>query len=120
MAKENIRTYERFDFVAWQESGETALALIDDCYWFNMALNCYRDGDMGEKTTDGIYERAWATDYIDEPDRATVRPMTPDEVAIYRRNVDISREYFCEGHDVVYVLGRESFVLIETNERNED
>lgn len=76
-------------FIAWKEDQETAIALghpysIDgfDYFWFNMAINCDRDGDMGQKDAHGVYERKWRTDSVE---LNKVRPATPDEVELYLR-----------------------------------
>lgn len=67
--------------------GETvrAIALCDSSNYFDVAINCMRDGSMGEKDERGVYECKWSSDdagacYGD----SDLRPATAEEVALYR------------------------------------
>lgn len=80
-----MEKYNVLRFATWIEEGERAYALIDGENWFDEAINCCRDGDMGEKDERGIYSRTWVGDYADNADtfESTVRPMTKEEVDMY-------------------------------------
>lgn len=80
-----MQEYEILRFATWIEYGERAYALMDQSTFFDTAINCCRDGNMGEKDERGIYSRHWAGDYADSSDTyvATVRPMTSDEIDLY-------------------------------------
>lgn len=80
-----MKRYEILRFVAWVECGMRAYALLDSNNQFYIALNCYRDGDMGTQDENGIYSRWWYTDYADaaEEFEQTKRPMTEFEVERY-------------------------------------
>ena len=70
-------------FYAWNEDGETAIAFSMNGRWFNEAINCCRDGDMGKKDEDGVYERHWFGDDIYGIGVENVRYATPSEVELY-------------------------------------
>ena len=80
-----MQKYEILRFATWEEYGERAYALIDQHSFFDTAINCCRDGSMGEKDERGIYSRHWVGDYADSSDTygLTVRPMTSDEIDLY-------------------------------------
>lgn len=82
----DYNTFQRItrkgNFVAWKQTyGNeelTAIAYMAENAWFNIAINCMRDGDMGKKDTDGVYDRHWSTDEVwieDEPRVATEREI---------------------------------------------
>lgn len=79
-------------YVAWEEAGETALACIEENGWFVFALNCMRDGDMGDKNEDGIYTRSWSTDWapINDP---TIRLMNYQEYMLYKKYEEAYYEF---------------------------
>ena len=61
-----------------------AIALCDMYGWFDEAINCVRDCQMGEKDSNGVYERIWHADYIENDcGRENVRPATIEEVELY-------------------------------------
>ena len=64
-----------------------AIALCDPSGYFSQAINCMRDGDMGEKDENGVYDRIWYGDYIDcyGNERETLRPATAKEVELYKK-----------------------------------
>lgn len=68
------RITRKGNFVAWQNYETTAIAYMVENAWFQEAINCMRDGDMGEKDADGVYSRHWGGDEVwidDEPRLAT-------------------------------------------------
>lgn len=110
----DIKKMRREDFKAWRNDCDEkiwAIALCDGD-WFDEALNCVRDGDMGDKDKDGDYSRIWGGDEIWESEKASVRPATYDEVRRYIEKVGIRRyhneEYILiHGSDSSYVLYEE-------------
>ena len=107
-----MKTYEIMDFLAWEENGETAFALVDRFGWFDCALNCCRDGDMGTKDANGIWSRQWATDWL--PDNAKPRPMTNDEVEIYLLYTRDSHTLSSPESNGILMKGRDySYMLFE-------
>ena len=101
--------FNRLDFLAWEESGETAFALVDRFGWFDWALNCMRDGDMGERGDDGIYTRYWASDEL--PYKAKTRPMTEYEVDRYLKHLRAMPGAEPKG---IFIRSREgSYILTE-------
>lgn len=66
-----------------------AIALCDQQGFFNQAINCMRDGDMGEKDENGVYGRIWYGDYIENGDCKNLRPATQEEVELYLKYVTI-------------------------------
>ena len=73
-----------------------AIALCDPTGYFMQAINCMRDGDMGEKDENGVYGRIWYGDYIDcyGNEHETLRPATPAEVELYKQYCPIVDDYF--------------------------
>ena len=70
----------------WGKETIRAIALCDAYKWFDAAINCLRDGDMGEKDENGVYSRIWWADEAGSCcDDSDLRPATPDEVALYRQ-----------------------------------
>ena len=63
-----------------------AIALCHSSGWFDVAINCMRDGSMGEPDGNGVYDRKWWSDEACScsGDR-DLRPATDDEVALYRK-----------------------------------
>ena len=81
------RITRKGNFVAWKSYDVTAIAYMSGTSWFDMAINCCRDGNMGEMDADGVYSRQWSTDEVwidDEP-----RIATRDEVLLYLRKVNL-------------------------------
>lgn len=72
-------------YVSWQECGHTATAMITGpAGWFEVAVNCHRDGSMGEIDADGYCSRCWYSDHIKEGDfEGYLRPATWFEVKKY-------------------------------------
>ena len=73
-----------------------AIALCDPSGYFMQAINCMRDGDMGKKDENGVYDRIWYGDYIDcyGNERETLRPATAKEVELYKKYCPIVDDYF--------------------------
>lgn len=96
-------------FMSWENEGSVwnpetkkyendrvrAIALCDPTGYFDVAINCLRDGDMGEKDENGVYPRTWAGDYIDcyGTERDTLRPATPQEVELYLKYCPVGNAY---------------------------
>lgn len=78
-------------FKAWEESGETAIALCEG-NWFLQAINCMRDGDMGEKGDDGIYSRIWAGDELWGENFSTLRNASEEEVNLWLKHCSLENE----------------------------
>lgn len=80
-------------FMSWDNEyeGKTvrATALCSPSGYFDVAINCMRDSDMGENGTDLVYERKWYADYIDTSVYKNLMPSTKEEVELYLRHVDL-------------------------------
>jgi len=80
-------------FMSWDNEyeGQTvrATALCSPSGYFDVAINCVRDSDMGERGTDLVYERKWYADYIDTSAYENLMPSTKEEVEMYLRHVDL-------------------------------
>ena len=85
------RRIEILTVMSWENEyrGETlrAIALCDSAGYFDTAINCMRNGSMGEKDKNGVYDRKWWGDYIDcyGDEGKTLRPATAEEVALYKQ-----------------------------------
>lgn len=84
-----MKVYMRYDFVSWEENGHTATALVNSDGWFEAAINCWRDGDMGDTDEDGICERIWWGDNVDigDPDATPPRPATNAEARLWLKKI---------------------------------
>ena len=87
MSWENETTVWNPEKQVYEKETVRAIALCDQTGYFVQAINCMRDGDMGEKDENGVYQRIWYGDYIDcyGNERATLRPATPEEVELYKQ-----------------------------------
>ena len=85
MAWENTERVFNTQAKHYKTDTVTAIALCDSNGYFEVAINCLRDGDMGEKDENGVYERKWSGDYIDcyGDERNTLRPATQQEIDLY-------------------------------------
>lgn len=90
--------YERLTFMSWDnpdlKEGKTirAIALCgwDSGDWFTVAINAVRDGQMGEKDENGVYERKWWGDAIwNDSDATNIRRASIAEVNLYLRYVTL-------------------------------
>lgn len=90
MAKKQ-RKIEILTVMSWENeyhNGEwlRAIALCDSANYFEVAINCMRDGSMGEKDGNGVYERKWWSDTAGEAyDDRDLRGATKQEVALYKQ-----------------------------------
>ena len=103
----------RRDFVSWEQpfgGGVRAVALTDG-NWFMEAMNCCRDGDMGEMGDDGVYSRTWATDDLNVygAEEYDYRPASPSEVDLYLKHCSI--DWYGNEEVVAIVRGTSSYVL---------
>lgn len=97
MKKKNLQvmtfmSWENEEWLKNQHNGNIrAIALCDASGYFFEAINCMRDGSMGEKDDNGVYERHWYGDYIScyGNERESLRPATKEEVDLYLRYVSI-------------------------------
>lgn len=110
-----MKTYIKKRFLAWDENGETAIALVEpDGNWFMVAINCCRDGDMGYKGEDGVWSRGWWGDGIRNGEAENIRPATISETRLYLSHYSPEESLEYEGQSVVaIILGEESYVIFE-------
>lgn len=85
------------------EDATRAIALCDGT-WFYRAINTLRDGDMGEKDENGVYERTWYGDDIFNADVDNVRPATISEVKLYLKYCKLEDEANDDGREVVAIV----------------
>lgn len=85
------------------EDATRAIALCDGT-WFYRAINTLRDGDMGEKDENGVYERTWYADDIFNADVDNVRPATISEVKLYLKYFKLEDEANDDGREVVAIV----------------
>lgn len=88
--------FEVWRFLSWPDMGPdnkmvTATALaqkIDGEYYFDVGINACRDGDMGKKGEDGVYERLWVGDWVNDGkvDKENVRPSTAHEAYLWLKH----------------------------------
>lgn len=79
-------SWDNEEWVKNKEKGNIrAIALCNTTGYFFEAINCLRDGSMGEKDKNGVYDRHWYGDYIDcyGDESESLRPATNEEVALY-------------------------------------
>lgn len=108
----------RKTFYSWNEEGEVkydhdkkkwikdkvrTIALCDGT-WFYVAINALRDGDMGEKDENGVYERRWWADDIYNTDVEDVRPANLAEVELYLKYCNLDEEAREDGREVVAII----------------
>lgn len=82
-----IKRYHSIIIKSWNNDFENeprAIAAVEEDGWFNVAINCVRDGDMGKLGLDGVYSRTWGTDWADEND---LRPASEEEVEKYLNHI---------------------------------
>lgn len=86
MDTESMKSATVLTFMSWYNryNGENvrAVALCDSTGFFYSAINCMRDGSMGEKGEDGVYSRIWWNDYI-QSDEVGLRPANAEEIKLY-------------------------------------
>ena len=63
-----------------------AIALCDSTNYFDVAINCMRDGSMGEKDANGVYDRKWVSDMADAYfSDCDLRVANEEEVELYKQ-----------------------------------
>lgn len=109
--------YYRKTFMSWDEEGQIispdgkglihektrAIALCDG-NWFDTAINTLRDGAMGKKDENGVYERKWYGDDIYNADVEDVRPANLSEVGLYLMYCSLEYEAKLNGQEVVAII----------------
>lgn len=106
---EKFMSWENTHMVLNPETGKyedevvRAVALCDPSEYFSHAINCMRDGSMGEKDENGVYERIWYSDFIDcyGDERKTLRPATATEVELFKKYCPLQEESFWPYEKVV-------------------
>ena len=80
----------RYTVMSWDNEEDVktkktirAIALCDYRGYFDVAINAMRDGSMGEKDENGVYERKWWGDGISYGYDTNVRPADWIEVRRY-------------------------------------
>ena len=127
-----MEKFYRKTFLSWRESGVVgydhekkewiydatrAIALCDGT-WFYCAINALRDGDMGPKDENGVYERKWWGDDIYNTDVEDVRPADLGEVELYLKYVNLEEEAKEEGREIVSIIyGRDQTDVIFTDRK---
>ena len=109
-----MRELHRKTFVSWDEIEDwktkktiRAIALCDRCDkhgYFYVAINAMRDGSMGEKDENGVYERKWWGDYIENSDVSDIRPATLSEVQLYLKYCPLEVEAKFNKEEIVAVI----------------
>lgn len=90
-----VMTFMSWDNEEWANNRNNgnirAIALCDASGYFFEAINCMRDGSMGEKDHNGVYERHWYGDNINcyGNERESLRLATKEEIDLYLRYVPI-------------------------------
>lgn len=87
-----VLTFMSWDNEGWIDNQNIrAIALCDPTGYFHEAINCTRDGSMGEKDENGVYERHWYGDSVIcyGYERESLRPATKEEIDLYLRYVPI-------------------------------
>lgn len=109
------KTFIKKRFLSWDEAGEVATALVEpDGDWFTAAINCMRDGSMGERGEDGVYDRLWWGDGIKNGPARNIRPATLTEVKKWLAHTSPGdTEYDGNGCPYIVIFGEESYVLYE-------
>lgn len=82
-----------------------AIALCDSTGYFFEAINCMRDGSMGKKDSNGVYDRHWYGDYING-DEQNLSVATKREVELYLKYVSIEQaigDLYADHYDVQVV-----------------
>ena len=101
-----MKTFYKRTFMSWYEEGSVfdpvskqmvhervrSIALCNGT-WFHAAINTQRDGSMGAKDENGVYERIWWEDDVMSSDAVTdFRPATLAEVELYLKYCPIEEE----------------------------
>ncbi len=97
---DSLPQLEVLTFMSWDNNyfvrnNEITLRAIALCYpngFFKVAINCMRDGSMGEPDENGVYERQWTCDFLGCPIDSNIRPATKEEVNLYLKYCPINDE----------------------------
>lgn len=118
MSKKNKKRYDLLYFMSWDEKdGDEyvrAIALCDSNEFFDEAIKAPRDGSMGKKDENGVYERIWYGDYIGNGgDVKNVSYATREEVDRYLRYCPIeNRRDMCDDEHVVAIIHEPIFTVV--------
>lgn len=107
-----------FTFMSWlneewndnEKIGDIrAIALCDCTGYFHEAINCLRDGAVGKKDENGVYERHWYEDnlYCYGDETASLRHATNEEIELYLQYVPLEKAIggeLCEANDISYKI----------------
>ena len=114
-----METLYRKTFYSWDEEGtifdvakkghplkkeRTRAVALCEGTWFFQAINTLRDGDMGKKGEDGVYERIWWGDDIGNSTAENVRPANRSEVELFLKHCSLDEEAREEGRVVVAII----------------
>ena len=114
------KTYITGRFYAWKEDGETPIAFSFDGDYFHEAINCPRDGSMGEKDADGVLECHWYADYLRSYDGVEdLRYATPAEVKLYMKKCPNWAKDNAECNDTTAYVSPRPMAIIQTPEYTE-
>lgn len=113
------KNYDVLTFMSWNEedldgSSIRAIALCDDTGLFYEAINAPRDGQMGKKDENGVYDRIWWGDYIENGcDVKDVRPATKEEVDLYLKYCPIeNRRDMIDDEHVVTIISQPTYTIV--------
>ena len=113
-----MKSYQRWDFLAWKddlawrEGAGPSIALVRGD-WFVEAINCPRDGDMGEMDEDGVWSRHWYGDSVSSLSADVPRYATIYETRLWLKKCNINPKDYGPFKDFIIVVGEESYVLFE-------
>ena len=91
-------SWENDEATEWSEERQMfvstkirAIALCEQNGYFYEAINCMRDGSMGEKDDNGVYSRHWYADTINcnGDEYASLRYATNEEIELYLSHVSL-------------------------------
>lgn len=118
-----LEDLQRGMFVSWLENEHWATAVVTDDRWFDAAVNCWRDSQMGEIDPDGYPERIWYSDGIkitDDFKEQTLRAATLREVVKYLDIVELTDVFHGETLTaIVFDIEQEVFYAV-TSEKPVD
>ena len=108
-------------FVSWLENEHWATAVVTDDGWFDAAVNCWRDSQMGDIDQDGYPDRIWYSDGIkisDDFQEETLRAASLREVVKYLSIVSTTDIIHGESIGViVFDIEHEVFYAVENDKK---
>ena len=114
------KTYITGRFYAWKEDGETPITFSFDGNFFAEAINCPRDGSMGERDEDGVFARHWVSDWLQGYDGVEgLRYATPTEVELYMKKCPRWASTNAELNELGALLFHTPVSIIQTPEYTE-